>query len=377
MSGFENIIGDLLLRHNCVIIPSFGGFVAKPVSARIDYTKGLITPPGKSLLFNKQLVNNDGLLISELALRSSESYASAERVVDSVVAGWNADLKNGKRIEIERVGILFRDEENNICFEQDRFFNLLLESYGLGKVHFVSAANLKVVKGKEEKPKERTKIIAFDPLPEEITGSEEMVSVMDSEKGVHPDLTPARKRTAWKYIAAACMMPILFYTIWIPVKTDVLESGVISIKDFNPFYNTSEGSYVEKPLEGTQSEETEKVKPLKEELEELENEFYTYRIDGTHFVPVKLNSDNTAETQTPETHAVLPDAMNFIVGCFGNKSNADNLVEDLKSQGFNARVVDIHNGLHRVSAGQALSLEALAEIRTKAESKGFKGWVLK
>lgn len=371
MSGFENIIGDLLLRHNCVIIPSFGGFVAKPVSARVDYTKGLITPPGKSLLFNKQLVNNDGLLISELALRSSESYDSAERVVDSVVAGWNADLKNGKRIEIERVGILFRDEENNICFEQDRFFNLLLESYGLGKVHFVSAPNLKVVKGKEEKPGERTKIIAFDPLPEEITGT------IDSEKGIHPDQTPARKRTAWKYIAAACMMPILFYTIWIPVKTDVLESGVISIKDFNPFYNTSEGSYIEKPLEGTQSEETEKVKPLKEELEELDNEFYTYRIDGTHFVPVKLKSDVTAETQTTENHTVLPDAMNFIVGCFGNKTNADNLVESLKSQGFNARVVDIHNGLHRVSAGQALSLEALAEIRTKAESKGFKGWVLK
>ncbi len=204
-----------------------------------------------------------------------------------------------------------------------------------------------------------------------------MVSGLDSEKVIRPDLIPARKRTAWKYIAAACMMPILFYTIWIPVKTDVLESGVISIKDFNPFYNTSEGSYVEKPLEGTPREETEKIKPLKEELEELENDFYTYRIDGTHFVPVKLKSENTTKTQTPESNVVLPDAMNFIVGCFGNKSNADNLVENLRSQGFNARVVDIHNGLHRVSAGQALSLEALAEIRTKAESQGFKGWILK
>ena len=37
-------------------------------------------------------------------------------------------------------------QEKNICFEQDRFFNLLLESYGLGKVHFVSESDIQIVK---------------------------------------------------------------------------------------------------------------------------------------------------------------------------------------------------------------------------------------
>ena len=58
----EKLIGDLLLRHNCVVVPSFGGFVAKQVSAVIDYKTGVMHPPKKSLLFNKQLINNDGLL---------------------------------------------------------------------------------------------------------------------------------------------------------------------------------------------------------------------------------------------------------------------------------------------------------------------------
>ena len=37
MVSVEELIGELLLRHNCVIIPSFGGFVAKQTGASIDY----------------------------------------------------------------------------------------------------------------------------------------------------------------------------------------------------------------------------------------------------------------------------------------------------------------------------------------------------
>mgnify|MGYP003565138742 CR=1 FL=1 len=36
----EQLIGDLLLRHNCVVVPAFGGFVAKQMSAVIDYKTG-------------------------------------------------------------------------------------------------------------------------------------------------------------------------------------------------------------------------------------------------------------------------------------------------------------------------------------------------
>ena len=53
----EELIGDLLLRHNCVVIPTFGGFVAGQTSATFDASKGTILPPRKSLLFNKQLIN--------------------------------------------------------------------------------------------------------------------------------------------------------------------------------------------------------------------------------------------------------------------------------------------------------------------------------
>ena len=73
----EQLIGDLLLRHNCVVVPSFGGFVAKQTVAVIDTANGVMLPPRKSLLFNKQLINNDGLLIAAFAQASGKSYNEA------------------------------------------------------------------------------------------------------------------------------------------------------------------------------------------------------------------------------------------------------------------------------------------------------------
>ena len=78
----------------------------------------------------------------------------------------------------------------------------------------------------------------------------------------------------------------------------------------------------------------------------------------------------------PETRIDV-NARHLIIGCFGNKENATNLVSKLKSEGMNAIIVDISGGLHRVSAGAAISDESLQSIRTKAEGLGYQGWVLK
>jgi len=56
MLSIDGIIGELLLRHNCVILPGFGGFIAQRQPARIDYHSGTMHPPGKSILFNRQLI---------------------------------------------------------------------------------------------------------------------------------------------------------------------------------------------------------------------------------------------------------------------------------------------------------------------------------
>src|SRR5690606_29253899 len=52
-----------------------------------------------------------------------------------------------------------------------------------------------------------------------------------------------KRKPVARYAAAAVLLPIAFYSIWLPVQTDVLESGVLSLNDFNPFYKKEKGSY--------------------------------------------------------------------------------------------------------------------------------------
>lgn len=378
MTKIEDLIGNLLMRHNCVIVPSFGGFVAKPVSAKINFKTGEMIPPTKSLLFNRQLINNDGLLINELAQANAISFDAAQAEVTTLVNSWKSVLAEGNRVEIERIGILYQDSEKNLCFEQDRFVNLLMSSYGLQKVHFLSDEDVKIIEAREEvKTRE---VVIEQPVETKIvpiTASvkEEKPSIVE-EASV--ELPEKRKRSGWRYIAAACLLPIAFYSVWIPMKTDVLESGVFSLNDFNPFYSAEKGSY-ETPEISPVVDEAE-VTSLEDQIEALPEttDTYSYKVSSEKYLVVDLPSNET-EVVNNETveQPIQANAMNYIVGCFGVKENADNLVATLKAQGFDAHIHDYHNGLHRVSAGSALSMEALAEIKVAANQIDLAGWVLK
>ena len=59
-------IERLLLVHDCVIVPKFGGFVLQTVSAVCNGEEHLFSPQRKEIVFNITLQHNDGLL--------SESY---------------------------------------------------------------------------------------------------------------------------------------------------------------------------------------------------------------------------------------------------------------------------------------------------------------
>lgn len=383
MTSVEQLIGDLLLRHNCVIVPSFGGFVAKPIPAKIDFSKGTMVPPSKSLLFNKQLVNNDGLLINEYSSLNGISFDEAQATIETKIQGWNDLLKSGGRIELDRVGHLYFDEEKNIRFEQDRFFNLLLESFGLSQIQFLTEEDVKIVEKKQasiepvvaiEKEKEPQQEILVEKAPLVVVKEKETKAIPS------PELKKAR-RPIWKYVAAACLLPIGFYSFWIPMKTDVLESGILSIKDFNPFYNSTAGNYHKLDLVELETS-SEKSNSIREEIENLPEDVsvYSYKVGEGQFIPVALPIDEKQEQPVvldSQEEVFSPDAMNYIVGCFGNKDNATNLVAKLKAQGLDGRIVDFHNGLHRVTAGASVSIESFAQIKVQAESLGYTGWTLK
>lgn len=381
MTPIEEIIGNLLLRHNCVVVPSFGGFVARQLSAQIDYQSGLMLPPRKSLLFNRQLINNDGLLIAEFARENSVSYSEAEASVRTTISTWNSTLRAGNRVTIDRVGFLYFDSEKNICFEQDRYFNLLLSAYGLGKVHFLSETEVAIAQ----------RIAVEEPVkasePETVVPHLEVIKVAvssDSETStsivpLHPEVSSKRK--VWKYVAAACLLPVAFYSFWIPMKTDVLESKMISFQDFNPFHHTPTASY-QPDSRAISSHKRQGVETLNQQLDKIQTSegTYAYNFSDDTFITVELQKPVNEEPVSAGPvvdQASTASGTHFIVGCFGDGSNASALVAQLKSQGFNAHIVDVKGGLHRVSIGSSNDAQTFESIIQKARAAGFDGWILK
>lgn len=402
MLTVEQLIGDLLLQHNCVIVPSFGGFVAQRTSAKIDSAKGVIIPPKKSVLFNKQLINNDGLLIAALSQANSIPYSEAAEEIQAHIHEWEARLQMGGRITIDRVGNLFYDQERNLCFEQDRFYNLLLESFGLSAVHFVSVADaeakeshqaiLHVVKAVEMEQKQVTPVSE----PAFVLTEEPIIPVLEvvHEEHRHQIAIPAKKKSStWRYVAAACLLPIAFYSFWIPVKTDVLESGVVSLSDFNPFRSTKQGTYV-LPAANYHFPKREGKKQLQNLPENVST--FSYEMDEDTYVPVSLKKKKASvetvneeiatkqpeiaevpkkpiEQPKPAVNAGAPKGDQIIVGSYSDKKNAEDLIQLLESNGLTGQILE-KDGKIRVTAGNS---SQFSQLQPKLKALGIVPWILK
>lgn len=382
----EKLIGDLLLRHNCVVVPGFGGFVARTATAKLDLASGVIYPPKKSLLFNKQLINNDGLLISTLANEQAISFTEAASQVEECVNSWNTSLFAGERITLDKVGFLFLDQEKNIGFEQDRHFNLLLNAYGLTAVNFISEQDIIASSAKDFSDEELVSFtLAGNSIPVVSDEKSENVSSDKAPEDFVLVAQPIRKLTTRrivKYAAAVALIPLAFYTYWIPMKTPFLESGIVAIDDFNPFSTVQEGTYQKKTFTIQVDEALRDESNLESEIEKLDPSVQYYAFEfGDVFIPVKIrdNEIQTNETTQTEVSTELNSEtgnMHYIVGCFSSVSNATNLVKTLKDAGLNAYIVDVVNGYHRVSCGRASSSSELKKLDSKIANLQVSPWIL-
>ncbi len=381
MVTFEEIIGNLLLRHNCVVIPEFGGFVAKQSAAKIDFEKGIIHPPKKSILFNRQLMNNDGLMVNEYASSQQLSFEVAQSEIRKITSTWMADLHAGRRVSIDRVGYLFQDEEKNICFEQDRHFNLLLESFGLGQVHFIAQEDVEIVKRKIA-VEDATKETVIPIHPTELNEPKKEVT---EEQNENPFVQAASKKSRtyiWKYAAAIAAIPIVFYSIWIPMRTDVLESNMLSFKDFNPFNKHIESQYTAPVIvEKTTKKEFVSLSEQIDSIQEDQTNTFAFSLTENTYVLVDLEKKNTPTTAGRTETTIIANqsnGFNFIVGCFSAEANANSLVADLKKMDFkDAKILDQKNGLYRVTIGETTSQSQLDQNISKAKANGLDGWVLR
>lgn len=321
-------ISELLYEHNCVIVPHLGGFVANYTPAKIHPTQHTFTPPSKNIVFNKNLIINDGLLANHIATASNTSYPEAIHTIGQFVSSANAQLKNGEKVTIESVGTLYLDVERNIQFTPSAT-NYLLDAFGLTEFQSPAIKRDNIGKRIEKEFKDR------DAIPSE------------------------KKKINVKRIAAlAILIPFIFGMIWIPLKTDLLKN--VNYSNLNPFA----------------SKETSKVVVVKKATAPKVKVHTPPKVS----IPTNVDTVNTAITITttvqPVTASILetktaadvkPDmtkvAVNnnsletgdlkfhLVTGCFQIEENAINFVESLHQKNIPASIIGKRNGLFVVSCG--------------------------
>ncbi len=125
-------IRELLFFHNYLVLPDFGGFVLKTSPAHIGSSQ--ILPPAKTISFNAQLRQNDGLLASWLQEKLSCTAPQALAHLHDFTGYCSHVLSARRRLTLEQIGFFYLDFENNICFEPQADSNFLMASFGLGPV---------------------------------------------------------------------------------------------------------------------------------------------------------------------------------------------------------------------------------------------------
>lgn len=149
-------IAYLLTKHKQVIIPDFGAFVAFKVQDNQENRKGILSPPGKySLIFNPEIIKDDGLLVHSIAKEKNISDGEALRLVYEYVDSLVDNLRAGQTVRFPWIGKIHLSGNRKIVFTPA--LNLSCNASGCGLDNFsFPYLNENPAAGKRKKNRRRT-----------------------------------------------------------------------------------------------------------------------------------------------------------------------------------------------------------------------------
>lgn len=359
----DHLIAKLLYDYDCVVVPQLGGFVTHYRPAHIDEIKGIAHPSQKDIGFNRNLMRSDGLL--EQAIQEAEGFtfeeASAELRV--LVESYWTSLRNGETLNLQKVGVLFLDNYRNLRFEPSHEVNFLKSAFGFE---------------------------AFK-MPEPLA-KPELIKV--EEKGIirpiNPELVPAveenhpfRQNRTMYWVAAATLIPFIGMSLYLGWSTDFKSPTNISVADLFPIRESENHApkYKQRQASDMEIEAADAQLSWPEGLTVFPYSFETEAVDSTgvwiNLEASKLAVESKAEIKLD--NSFKSKKYHLIVGCFGEESNAEKLVNELKAMGHGADILDYHKGLYRVSlrsyTDYNTALEELDDLRSISRFKDI--WMLK
>jgi len=345
-------IRDLLYDHDCVIVMGLGGFIAHYHPATINESLRFITPPSKRIAFNAALRSNDGLLAHHISYKEKLSYAQACAAVTEYAESIKAELDRGGKHKIEKVGVLFSDNNGNTQFLPDTSTNFLPDSFGLPIVQAVPIAASEDL-GQTGTETNDPAIIEFGSSETETSGK------------------PVKRLRIMEMIPAAAVLALL---VMAPPMVDRFNAHMGSLVPFTRIDEVVSGEHVVIPpmpqIEIMQPEPASEmvVEPTLDTAVQTvvtDTEVETPMVDST-INPISISaampsaSSSVLEkgSQEASINASSKISYHVIVGSYKNRQNAKRMVKELSIAGVDAEIIRRRDGNYLVTVFTAASEKA-------------------
>lgn len=109
-------IERVLLTHDCVVVPHFGGFVAMSSPAVREDTEQLFFPPLRLVRFNPDLTEDDGLLVNDVRRLHGGSETEAKRYIQRLVLELRQQLLADGQVDFGCIGVFTQDDDGRVSF---------------------------------------------------------------------------------------------------------------------------------------------------------------------------------------------------------------------------------------------------------------------
>ncbi len=320
--------------------------MARPEGAVFSRLGTELLPPGRSIVFNRNLTHPDGLLEGMVMRDRKVGFSEASKIVSTFVDQCRTNLGQHRRQELEGLGLLFLSQNQNILFESNSGI-LNVSGFGLASVSIVP---LTKQNGIEIEKKEET--LVLNRAAKKV--------VVFADRDLTARRTPLKIRNL--RMGAAVSAILLIVALWLIFlgKEGNRSNFLASLNFWSKHSGTGKAMRAGRSLE---------MAPLQftapSPLESNEAGF--------------LSSEKSGNMGASETIAKLDSekAFQVVVGCFKIKENANRMVHIMKAKGRKAGIVGQNGqGLFIVSAaGFGMEVEArntLEDVRKIVPS----AWVM-
>lgn len=337
----------MLYTNDYLVIPGFGGFVLKHRHSHYTSAGGAILPPSKTVGFNIQLKQNDGILQQWI---QQSIKCSAQEAINHIVefADYcNLILKTKRRITFDNIGFFYLDFESNVCFEPQADVNFFTDSFGLTAV---SLCELEPIQIKTTEPVFEDRVI---PHSKDVQG--------------------AVKKSRMRYA-----VPVLLVVVVLSFVSLIVSNSKIA-------------GTLQAALSGTGVQSVYKPIPYSQvNLESFNTHTAEYLVDANGYSSIKLNSGKSlvvkvlaiTETSSANDETVLKKptknsnkkSYEIVLGCFTVKANANRMAKKLNNLGATVSTKN-EKGMHVVSIGNFNTRDEAAQKLSTIKDSYPKAWI--